>query len=418
MDTRGGYSTPFFIAGFLIFLVALFILRRRKARGALYLILLCLAASVWSTTEGMLYLGFDAKINILITKLQYFGISPMPPLALIFGLSVFGFESWITRTRIILLFLIAAAIITLVWTNSLHHLVFIDYYTIDTGPFPMLGLKHGLLWWLIIIYHYSLMAVLSVFLLSLIITSVSFYRLQAVVILIAVIVVWIVNAIYVSGNSPVPNMDITPLAFILVAGSMAWGFFRYNLLDILPVAKAEIFRGLSDAILVLDEKNRVMDINPAAESMFNIDVSGTIGLEARQVFSGHPQFYEKLCEMKAAEVYHTFEGQERVYGLRVSALKDKREARLGRVIILHDITERKRAETEKSELIAELQDSLREVRALRGILAICSSCKKIRDDKGYWNQIEAYIRDHSEADFSHGICPECAKKLYPDYDIQ
>ena len=58
-----------------------------------------------------------------------------------------------------------------------------------------------------------------------------------------------------------------------------------------------------------------------------------------------------------------------------------------------------------------------ELKTLKGFLPICASCKKIRDDKGYWNQIEAYIRDHSEVDFSHGICPECAKKLYPDINI-
>ena len=62
-----------------------------------------------------------------------------------------------------------------------------------------------------------------------------------------------------------------------------------------------------------------------------------------------------------------------------------------------------------------LQKALAKVKILRGLLPICSNCKKIRDDKGYWNQIEAYIRDHSEADFSHGICPECAKKLYPEF---
>lgn len=61
-----------------------------------------------------------------------------------------------------------------------------------------------------------------------------------------------------------------------------------------------------------------------------------------------------------------------------------------------------------------LRDALAEVKKLSGFLPICSSCKKIRDDKGYWRQIEAYIRDHSEAQFSHGICPECARALYPD----
>jgi len=67
------------------------------------------------------------------------------------------------------------------------------------------------------------------------------------------------------------------------------------------------------------------------------------------------------------------------------------------------------------DTIEDLQSALANVKLLTGLLPICSSCKKIRDDKGYWNQIESYIKEHSEAEFSHGICPECAEKLYPGY---
>lgn len=63
-----------------------------------------------------------------------------------------------------------------------------------------------------------------------------------------------------------------------------------------------------------------------------------------------------------------------------------------------------------------LTRALEEVKTLRGILPICSSCKKIRDDSGYWNQIESYLRSHSDVEFSHGICPDCMKKLYPEYE--
>jgi PAS domain S-box-containing protein len=84
-------------------------------------------------------------------------------------------------------------------------------------------------------------------------------------------------------------------------------------------------------------------------------------------------------------------------------------------MIIRDITERKRMMKEREDLVLELQKTLAEVRTLRGILPICASCKRIRDDKGYWNQLEAYIRDHSEAEFSHSLCPECIKKLYPGY---
>jgi two-component system, chemotaxis family, sensor kinase Cph1 len=75
---------------------------------------------------------------------------------------------------------------------------------------------------------------------------------------------------------------------------------------------------------------------------------------------------------------------------------------------------RQRAEAERERLIAELQEALTKVKTLRGLIPICSSCKKIRDDHGSWTQLETYIAQHSEAEFSHGLCLECMRKLYPD----
>lgn len=80
-----------------------------------------------------------------------------------------------------------------------------------------------------------------------------------------------------------------------------------------------------------------------------------------------------------------------------------------------EIDERKKTELEKEKLIAELRTALSEVKTLQGILPICSFCKKVRDDEGYWNQVDVYIRRRSDVDFSHSVCPECMRKHYPDY---
>ncbi|MDY0132577.1 MAG: DUF3365 domain-containing protein [Desulforegulaceae bacterium] len=85
--------------------------------------------------------------------------------------------------------------------------------------------------------------------------------------------------------------------------------------------------------------------------------------------------------------------------------------------IQNRIREREKAEQERDLYVKELQEAWSEVKTLSGLLPICSFCKKIRDDKGYWNSIESYIHKHSEAKFSHGICQECIKKHYSDYDI-
>ena len=82
---------------------------------------------------------------------------------------------------------------------------------------------------------------------------------------------------------------------------------------------------------------------------------------------------------------------------------------------IQDITERKQAEQERENLVANLQKALAEIKTLHGILPICSHCKKIRDDNGAWHQIETYISEHTDSQFSHGMCKECAKKYYPQY---
>ncbi len=84
--------------------------------------------------------------------------------------------------------------------------------------------------------------------------------------------------------------------------------------------------------------------------------------------------------------------------------------------LAREIEERKRAERDKEAVILELRQALAEVKKLGGLLPICSACKKIRDDRGYWQQIEAYIREHSEAEFTHSICPKCMKELYPELE--
>ncbi|MFC1591874.1 PAS domain-containing protein [Thermodesulfobacteriota bacterium] len=113
-------------------------------------------------------------------------------------------------------------------------------------------------------------------------------------------------------------------------------------------------------------------------------------------------------------VHYDKEGNARTVEVHGHPLFDEEGNVVQMIEYTADIEDRKLAEAEREKIIAELKNALAEVKALSGLLPICAACKKIRDDKGYWNQIESYIRDHSEADFSHSICPECAKKIYPD----
>ncbi len=123
----------------------------------------------------------------------------------------------------------------------------------------------------------------------------------------------------------------------------------------------------------------------------------------------------KALNNKRECALHKDTGEKRWHLTSKVPLFDKQGRVTGIVGIARDITEQKLAEEERERLLNELQKTLNEVKTLSGLVPICANCKKIRDDKGFWNQVESYIQERSDARFSHGICPDCFKILYPGY---
>ncbi len=107
------------------------------------------------------------------------------------------------------------------------------------------------------------------------------------------------------------------------------------------------------------------------------------------------------------------------FGLLAKSLnkmaKNLQDTMTSRDLLIYEVEQRKKEEEKREKLIVQLQEAFDEVKTLQGIIPICSFCKKIRDDKGYWNQVEVYVKQHSEADFSHSYCPECVQKHYPEW---
>jgi PAS domain-containing protein len=160
----------------------------------------------------------------------------------------------------------------------------------------------------------------------------------------------------------------------------------------------------------LDRKARI------GEGMLRID---NAMLWARMTFRSirimNERFVIVLVEDLTREKVQLHENEVLRQELEQRVLRRTGELRKTNEDLTREVAERKRAEEEKEKVITQLQQALAHVKKLSGLLPICASCKKIRDDRGYWLQVEEYIRDHSEAQFSHGICPECARKLYPEF---
>jgi PAS domain S-box-containing protein len=128
--------------------------------------------------------------------------------------------------------------------------------------------------------------------------------------------------------------------------------------------------------------------------------------------AAHEFFENERSSFKLEARYLPKEGTPLWGSLSVERIEDSTGQMLFVLAMLEDISERRRAAEEREHIILELKDALAKVKTLRGLVPICASCKKVRDDKGYWSQVEVYVRDRTEAEFSHGICPDCMKKLY------
>lgn len=125
---------------------------------------------------------------------------------------------------------------------------------------------------------------------------------------------------------------------------------------------------------------------------------------------------ENKAVVDIEELFHNSDGSEGTVLTSKVPLRGEDGKVFGILGICTDISQRKQMEIENELLINDLKAAISEVKALSGLLPICSNCKKIRDTEGYWQQVEKYIQDHSEVEFSHGICDDCKKELYPDLD--
>ncbi|RPJ81291.1 MAG: HAMP domain-containing protein [Deltaproteobacteria bacterium] len=194
------------------------------------------------------------------------------------------------------------------------------------------------------------------------------------------------------------------------------------------------------SFLVLDKKGNVISVNPHCLLMLQYQDTEILGhnwfetcvpeqdrMEMQKRFTIRLQ-KQLLAELPFESTVLTKNNEICVVEWRDTHLFDQNRNVIGMLWSGIDITEKKanEAELEKyrehlehlvKERTAELENALENIKTLKGIVPICSHCKKIRDDKGYWNQLEAYMAEHSGADFSHSICPECAKKHYPDMNL-
>jgi PAS domain S-box-containing protein len=350
------YAIPLALAAGVSVLVAVYAWRRRPAAGAAPLALFMLAAAEWCLGYALELGSSELAAKVFWARAQYLGIVAVAGLMLIIVLQYTGYEKWLTRRNLVLLAIVPIVVLLLVWTNDAHHLVWTEIQLVPYGSFSILELGHGPGFWLIIAFSYLCLLAGTVLLFQAFRRSPPVYRAQVGVMFAGTLAPWIGNLLYVSGLNPFPHLDLTPFAFTITGLAATWGLFRFQFLDVVPIARDAVIEGMTDGVIVLDRQSRIVDINPTGEEMLEIGLDDVIGTPVEQALSAWSELVARYRDVHETheEIEIGQDASRRWLDLRLSPLYNRNGRWTGRLVVLRDITERKHVEQERERLINEL----------------------------------------------------------------
>ena len=350
---------------------------RRPGVGVTTFVVMTLGVALWTfaTALEITLTSFGGKV--FATHLIYLGLGIVIPSWLIFALQYTGQGALVTRNRLLLLVIEPILLQVLIATNDSHRLYWTTRELVTIGDYIVFNFELGSAFWLHALYSYALLLVGAVVLVRAFLRSPQLYRGQVRFLLLANLTPWLANFVYLTGLSPLPAfVDITSIAFVISVAAIGWSLYRFRLMDVVPVARDTIIDNMDDAILVLDSRARILDINRAALNLLNRATrDGVIGHLVSEVLPNQQALIIEFREVPEVntEITISVSGQPRIFNLRITPLRNRQQELSGRVIVLNDITTLKQANEQlklaseqaeaanrlKSEFLATMSHELR-----------------------------------------------------------
>lgn len=315
--------------------------RRVKNRGPyLAFAALMLACVIWLIGYSFEIAFVELSNKLLAAKIRFVGIVMSPVAWFAFAAYYTGRERWIAGWRLLLLCVIPATTSLLMWANESLHLVWQRYSLVVHDSLTLIGNESGPWFFVHLFYSYVLMMVGLVLFVRAFIPTARVFRLQVALVLVGMFAPTIANVLSI--HFRVAVIDLTPYAFTISGLAFGFGLLRLRLLDITPIARDRVFENMSDGVIVLDSDNRILDLNAAAHGMLANHNRDMIG---QHIVDYLPKALPLLQDVRStAEIRHKSALGERWIEVSRSSLQTRTRITSGRILILHDFTDRKRAE--------------------------------------------------------------------------
>lgn len=343
------YTLPLFATALVSAGLARLAWSRRSARGARWLFVLMVAAAWWSFWYGTEIGTLSLNWQMFWSRVQYLGIVLIPVAWLGMSLEYAGYSQYVTRGNIMLALIIPALVVLAMWTNDYHHLMRTDIELDTSGPFPLTRFTQGPLYWTNVVYSYALFVAATFLALRVFVRTPGTFRWQAGSLMVAALIPWGANVLYMVYLKPEIGFDPTPIAFALTGGLMTWDLMSHQFLDIAPVARGTILESMADLVLVLDTRWRIVDANRAMLNEIGQSADAVMGKPVEEVFPNQLDLVEQYRGVSDVRTEVKLGAQERYFDLQLSPVRDWQDRLLGTLVVLRDITERRRTETTLEE---------------------------------------------------------------------
>ncbi len=320
-----------------------------------YKVLITLTAGnlIWLFANGMelLYLGINGKI--FWNQISSIGIVTVAMSFFVFSMQYTGNKFWLRFKNILYILILPAVYLIFEATNKFHGLIISRYELTSINNYIFMTKEHGLVFWIWTVYAYIFLVISYYYLIRMIIFSIRFYRWRALLLLIISIVPIIANIIYLSGFSPFSYLDATPLILSISILVMILGVIKLKLGDITHIARETLVENMRDGVIVIDQNNYIISLNPMAKKLLHAPDINYIGKNINELWPNYDIYIDSSPNLQEASKGIMIRGKakKRIYEIRISPFIDYQGRVTSRAILFWDITDRQKAEYElKSRL--------------------------------------------------------------------
>ena len=346
---------PLIVAPAILLPLALYAIRQRRVRGALWYAVLLVALAVWCAAYAWELSAVGVEAKVLALRVKYVGVLMMPVAWAGFILDFVARDALVTRRVVGAIGAVAAGLLVLAWTDGSHHLFWGDLRLEGAGADAVLVGRGPGFWTNITLTYASLVAGIGV-LVSQAVQSPYLYRKRATVLILATVLPWIGNMLFLAGDELPGTVDPTPFLFACTAVLAAVAVFRYGVLDPIPTLRDARIEIIGDALVILDARRRIADVNRAAAGLLGRSRAAAAGTLLDELLPGLGALTGQPVRVDLPR--HTPAG-ERVFDASVTPIRTPDQRLAGYVVLLRDVTERRQLEeqlrqAQKMEAVGKL----------------------------------------------------------------